>query len=396
MRVKVHGELMVPEDPRGGIVNGDISYTSSSGLELIQCYGVAIKSDTYDYFCERVSPDNGRTWLEPRLQFVSRREGDCVVRYGGFTYFLDPVEDRLVRLYGVGRYPGDNPILALWDVQCQVYDRSERDWGEPVSVSEEVLEKQPSAFERGALMISRSSPIRTSRGLMLVPCQLKAVRGGRVWFPFPHYFSPFYESAVLIGRWRGSSLEWELSEVVTIDPSVSCRLCEPTVVELRDGKVLMIMRGDNGAFPDRPGYKWFSVSEDGGYTWSEPQPLRYTDGEPLYSPSSCSYAFRSEKTGKVYWVANILDRNPVGNRPRYPLQIVELDEEEIAVKRETMVVIDDRRPGDSPAVQLSNFSCYQDRETGDLVLVMARYGERGDCPDLILRSPLYLYRVELD
>ena len=238
-------------------------------------------------------------------------------------------------------------------------------------------------------------PIKTSKGKIIVPCQLKAVRNGKIWFPFPNYFSPFYESAVLIGEWSRGVVKWELSEIITIDPNISCRLCEPTVVELKDGRLSMVMRGDNGAFPEKPGYKWYSVSEDGGYTWTKPKPLKYTNGKPIFSPSSCSLLFRSWKTGKIYWIANILDKNPVGNRPRYPLQIVEIDEEKLAVKKETMLVIDDRKRGDSPLVQFSNFRYYQDRVTGDLVILMARYGEKSG-KENILRSPLYRYVIELD
>ena len=396
MRLKVYKSVIVPEDERGGIVNGGISYTSSSGLELIQSYGIALRSDTYDYFYERISPDNGRTWLKPQLAFKSKRTKGGVIRYSGFSYFLDKDKDTLIRFYGEGFYPKDNPILALWDPHYQIYDRYSKNWSESKSITEEILERRPSAFERGLLMISCSFPIKISKDFIIVPCQLKAMRDGKVWFPFPHYFSPFYESAVLIGKWSGSSVKWEISEKVTIDPNVSCRLCEPTVVELSDGTLFMIMRGDNGAFPEKPGYKWFSISEDHGYTWACPEPLRFTDGKPVYSPSSCSYVFRSEKTGKIYWIANILDRNPIGNRPRYPLQIVEIDEESLRVKRDAMLVIDDKKPEDHPAIQFSNFRCYQDRENGDLVLLMARYGEKGDSPELILRSPLYLYRIELD
>ena len=387
---------MIPEDPRGGIVNGDVSYTSSKTLELIQSYGIALKSDTYDYFYERTSPDNGRTWTEPRLIFKSKRTKNGVIRYSGITYFLDQDRNILVRFYGEGFYPNDNPIKALWDVYYQIYNRNSKSWSKSESITENVLKRQSSVFEKGSLMISCSSPIKTSNGLIIVPCQLKAIRNGKIWFPFPNYFSPFYESAVLIGKWCGSSIKWEISEKITIDPNICCRICEPTVVELNNGTLFMILRGDNGAFPEKPGYKWFSLSEDYGYTWTAPKPLRYTNGKPVFSPSSCSYVFRGEKIGKIYWIANILNENPVGNRPRYPLQIVEIDEENLRVKKETMLVIDNKRPEDSPAVQLSNFRCYQDKENGDLVLLMARYGEKGSSPELVLQSPLYLYRIELD
>ena len=33
---------------------------------------------------------------------------------------------------------------------------------------------------------------------------------------------------------------------------------------------------------------------------------------------------------------------------------------------------------DSPRVQMSNFRFYQDRETGELVIFLSRYGERSE------------------
>ncbi|HIE14885.1 TPA: exo-alpha-sialidase, partial [Candidatus Bathyarchaeota archaeon] len=245
-----------------------------------------------------------------------------------------------------------------------------------------------------SLAISCSFPIKTSKRKIILPAQIKAFdEYGNIWFPFKNYFSPFYESIVLIGEWRKGKVAWEKGGKVTIDPNISCRLCEPAVAELEDGRLLMICRGDNGAFPDKPGYKWVSISDDGGYNWTKPQPLTFDDGTKLFSPSSCSHLFRSWRTGKLYWIANVLKQNPVGNRPRYPLIIAEIDEDKLAVKRKSMLVIDDRMPGEPELVQLSNFRCYQDRATGDLVMIMARYGE---CKDDWRRSPLYLYRVHLD
>ncbi len=397
MRLKVYRRISIPEPPGGGVVNGGVSYVSREGVELIQCYGIVVGSDRYDMYVERFSQDNGATWSRPRPVFRSRRVKGGVVRYTEPNFFLDEERNVLLRFFGKGFYPGDQPKLALWQVYYQVFDQQGRSWSkpEPVRGGDAGEGEVFPGIREGSLAVSCSYPIRTSRGKILVPAQVKAFdEKGRIWFPFPNYFSPFYEPVVLLGEWRRGRLVWEVGEKVSIDPNVSCRLCEPTVAELGDGTLVMISRGDNGAFPEKPGFKWLSVSEDGGYTWSKPKPLRFDDGGRLYSPSSCSYLFRSWRTGKLYWVANIVGRNPVGNRPRYPLVIAEFDEEKLAVKRRTVFIIDDRRPREPETVQLSNFRCYQDRVTGDLVLFMARYGEKPG-KENILRSPLYMYRVEL-
>jgi hypothetical protein len=72
------------------------------------------------------------------------------------------------------------------------------------------------------------------------------------------------------------------------------------------------------------------------------------------------------------------------------LQIAEVDEQKSAIIRETVFVIEDRQEGDSPFVQCSNFKVYEDRETHEFVLTMARIQERSEKD---LSSPAYQYRI---
>ena len=73
--------------------------------------------------------------------------------------------------------------------------------------------------------------------------------------------------------------------------------------------------------------------------------------------------------------------------------ITEVQEDPFALRRETITVIDQRGPNDSPRVQFSNFREYQDRETGDVVLFLSRYGER-DAENWKL-ADYYRYRVQI-
>ena len=67
------------------------------------------------------------------------------------------------------------------------------------------------------------------------------------------------------------------------------------------------------------------------------------------------------------------------------LQIAEVCEEKKAIKKHTV-----RSECDSPFVQLSNYRVYEDRETGEFVLFMARYQEIGEKDQT---SPSYQYRI---
>jgi hypothetical protein len=183
---------------------------------------------------------------------------------------------------------------------------------------------------------------------------------------------------------------------LNIEPERSSRgLDENTLAELGDGRIAAVCRGDNSAFPEKPGYKWLSFSRDDGETWSAPLPLPATGGDPIESGANGSALFRSIKNGKLYWLGNLALRGerPKGNWPRSPLCLVEVQEEPFALRRETIFAVDERNFNDSPRVQMSNFRYYQDRETGDVVILLSRYGEKSEKEWMI--ADYYRYRVEM-
>jgi hypothetical protein len=201
----------------------------------------------------------------------------------------------------------------------------------------------------------------------------------------------------LIGNWTDKGkLAFRLGEPLTLEPERSSRgLDENTVIELRDGRLAAVCRGDNSAFPDKPGYKWLSFSSDGGYTWSKPVPFPASEGEPIESGANGSALFRSMKNGRLYWLGNLAlhGERAKGNWPRSPLCLVEVQEEPFALRRDTIFVVDERGFNDSLRVQMSNFRFYQDRENGDLVIFLSRYGEQSEKQWML--ADYYRYRVEM-
>jgi hypothetical protein len=167
--------------------------------------------------------------------------------------------------------------------------------------------------------------------------------------------------------------------------------------ELADGRVLVIWRGSDT--PETPGRKWFSISEGGGVTLSPVQELKYDDGTRFYSPSSIHYTIRHSVSGKLYWLANICPEPPHGNEPRYPLVIAEVDETIPVIKRHTVQVIVDRGPWESEAVQWSNFSPLENRETHELELYMTPIGSKAtyqESPVDFWEADCYKFTVSLD
>jgi hypothetical protein len=188
------------------------------------------------------------------------------------------------------------------------------------------------------------------------------------------------------------TLDWELSQPIEQNPSRSTRgAVEPTVAEFNDGRMLAVIRGSNDVRPELPGYRWYSVSRDGGYTWAPIAPWTFTNGEAFHSPSSCSQLL-SHSNGRYYWIGNLVPENPRGNRPRHPLVIAEVDPETLLVIRDSVFTVDDRKPGESEQTSLSNFLADEDRETGDIIIYVPRCNTRGPGD---LTSDTVLHRVGL-
>ena len=62
-------------------------------------------------------------------------------------------------------------------------------------------------------------------------------------------------------------------------PQVSC--CqEPTIQDLSDGRMICVMRTATG-------YIYYALSSDGGHSWDQPRPLRYSPGGPKIQQPVC-------------------------------------------------------------------------------------------------------------
>jgi hypothetical protein len=76
--------------------------------------------------------------------------------------------------------------------------------------------------------------------------------------------------------------------------------------------------------------------------------------------------------GKLYWLGHINKTNPRGNRPRYPVYLGEVDRSSGLLIRDSLVLIDDRQPGEDEILMLYNLYCREDRETGGVAVHLSR------------------------
>ena len=199
------------------------------------------------------------------------------------------------------------------------------------------------------------------------------------------------DAAVVIGTWKAGAYHWHITKPLKGDPTRSTRgLVEPTIIKLGGRHWLMVLRGSNDRQPKLPSYRWFSISEDDGESWSEARTWTYTNGEPFFSPSACSQLLK-HSSGRIFWLGNITSENPRGNRPRYPFWIGEADRTTGLLKKESLRKIDDRQPGEDEVLMLSNFYAREDRVTREIVLHMSRLfplasGWAGDAFDYRIKT----------
>lgn len=409
----INCKVFIPSPRTGTGVFGATYYCENYSLRLENLYNMASQSDAPNLAFVRYSDDNGRTWSEPKeLEALAQLENGIKRTYhrGGY---LDPATGRYISIRNEGIFPDENYNADICMRSLQLYYRVSEDGGRSFIIDEPIIQKGaefdsehplPGVWKgKNSVMLGDFGcrPVTLQDGTILIPCQIAPVDAdGNYCNPGNGY--TYHEAAVLIGRWSaGKKLEWELSEILHSDPKKSTRgLLEPTLGILEDGSVIMIMRGSNEIMlsrnPDKAaqvpglgGYKWYSISRDGGRTWNRAEAWGYDTGELFYSPSACSELL-THSNGKRYWIGNISPPPTEGNSPRYPLQIGEVDITTGKLVKKSCRIIDDRRPGEPGNITLSNFYAREDRETGEIVLHMPRLGTK----EIFLTADLLEYRFK--
>lgn len=388
-----HGEMRAP-------VIGFVTYVHPTRPRLIRRHGWEVSDDIHDDFYDLASDDNGVTWSDPVPSVVNYREGDHYIVHTENAALYLPTRDRLVVMTNMIEQPAlDRGHARGTPVRLRI----------TVSAPDDYLRATPCITDFDlphGLAVSFCHPIEDSRGRVLVPVQHQThdidgtlARAGIEVQKSTGLTYSYGQSRLIIGTFDAAGqVNWTLGDPVPLEIGLSSRgLNEGAVAELRDGRLVMILRGSNHLWPDRPGCKWLSLSDDGGQSWSAAQPLQCDDGTLIESSATGSAIFRSTHDGRLYWVGNLCidGRRPDGNMPRSPLVIAELSEQPVALRRATIRVIDRAAAHEHPDTQHSNFKLYQDRATGDLVLYLTRYGERGYDNNAWLKADHYQYRVAM-
>ena len=345
------------------------------------------ESDAYLDWKRRTSRDNGRTWseFEPIGDATEQHDDGGIVTYPcGYQYDtnLGILYEKLMRRL----WPGLPIYTFHWGGEGHPFN-------DHTFVVENGGEEELLRYEDGPGYDPRNpfDPEFCTTNCAYVGVGFAFADDGTAYLPLVCKSQvggmDALHGGVVLMRRDPSSAEWLASKQVHLTPEQSSRgLLEPDVAVLGDGRLLIVARGSDTE--TTPGRKWFTVSADGGRTLSPVQEFRYEDGSPFYSPSSIHSFVRSSRNGRLYWLANIDESPPRGNSPRYPLVIAEIDESRVAVRRDSIVTVDDRDEGEPEALQLSNFCVLEDRENGDIEIYLTRLGED---PDHFWGAGMYRY-----
>jgi len=378
----VSREVFIPSPQVGSGTLASSYYTRRAGLSLISFHHYISRSDIFDDGSMRFSEDNGRHWSEVTAWPTKFTHPLGTGRRDICVGYVDANTDRFLLLWNEAVLSSDHPTQAM--CTGTIHYRISPDGGKNWSPSQQVIHAGAGydathhlpgvTFGKNCVMFGdlTDRPLTRADGAILIPVQSSPVGANGEYEAHGSY--TYTECLLLIGRWTAEGdIAWTTSERILADPERSSRgWIEPTMAELADGSLLMVMRGSNDNHPQMPGYRWAVRSHDGGQSWGAVTPWTYDDGVAFYSPSSCSQLV-PYSDGRLFWVGNICPQNPHGNSPRYPLVIGEVDRTNGLLIRNSVTPIDDRQPGESEHLTLSNFYVREDRESGELVLHLTRF-----------------------
>ncbi len=254
-----------------------------AGGRLVTAFSVMPKDDPDGYIAASASDDGGRTWSPPvkALDIPGKLDADPCLLWDGRRLFV---------------YSTTVPMKRTVIESSQMYVATSEKGTEWTAPQEIVL---PFAYSVGKR--HRVVPLIDGSFAMPISWDLWAQRGT----PARTEGEMDLASGVLKSK---NGMEWRAFGALhttdrKVTPSSTGGVCEPAVVELRNGELYMLLRtGTNFLYESR--------SQDNGVTWSDPRP------SPLVSHNTPAALWRIE--GHTDEIVAIWNHSPLN---RYPLSV---------------------------------------------------------------------------
>ena len=214
------------------------------------------------HLAARASKDGGRTWTKEDTVLVENEGGMNVM-----SVSLLRLENGDIALFYLRKNSTDDcrPLMRISKDEAKT-------WSEPVECIPEPV---------GYYVVNNDRVIQLDSGRLVIPAARHALKGE----PFGRGKAVCFLSDDNGATWRASKSLLEAPE------DVKTGLQEPGVIELEDGRIMMLCRTSAGC-------QYRSWSKDGGVTWSTPEP---TD---IISPVSPATFERIPGTGDILLVWN--------------------------------------------------------------------------------------------
>ncbi|MGV3556503.1 sialidase family protein [Larkinella arboricola] len=267
-----------PDNPR----NSEGDFITLKNGHILFIYSRYTGGSTSDhapaYLASRLSKDGGKTWTQ-KDEVVVEKEGDMNV----MSVTLLRLQNGKIALFYLKKNSEQDCIPML-----RISADEAKTWSQPVAC---ITDKQ------GYFVLNNNRVIQLKNGRLLMAVAQHQSLGGK-WQNQGTLFSYYSDD---------NGATWKSSPAVPNAQNVLTQ--EPGVVELKDGRVMMIIRAGGG-------FQQVSYSTDKGQTWSQ------IEASNLHSPVSPATIARIPSTKDLLVVWNNNDgSNPAIKGKRTPLTV---------------------------------------------------------------------------
>jgi len=414
--IRVERSMILEGEPGQSMWLSDDTYARAHGTDMVGVTGAGMKTSedgqvgsTTEHFesarpvfsAMRRSSDNGRTWTvdEPfwRLTPEMAASPYGCIENSIWGLVLDERRDVLIRFinstfnFGPGYFGGGSPTIRNNRMFYDVSHDGGQTWG---TMRPMVCDGYRDPEGNGKYYwMDWATGVQWGSGVARIE------QPSKLWLGDGSFIVGFYRIGLdACGEWAALRVRWqdETQDLLSFEPPVfngigkeisTKGIGEPNFVRLNNNRLMVVLRCAGNPATETYARRYYALSEDAGRSWTPPTELKYEDGERINVPESISRFVRSSRTGKVYWVGNIIDEPAYECSPRNKIQIAELDESGPAIVRDSVTIID-QAPIES-GISFSNFGFYEERETGRLIVVLPWWVKDGD------RSNGYRYEIEV-